>query len=1185
MLRSSKLTIGSLLLAAACSAGSPATPPVGGTGPERPLGPNEQAATTMGMTIMSSDAAGAPRLMRAIVPRMPAAGLAPADAARDHVTALAPLWIKHAPAMTLADNGTQQLRNGATIVKLVQQVDGVVVHHGELRVMMHADSSLAAVSGTLRASAPKPSFASTAAQAADRALDQLYGARRARPAITATREHGGWTQLAVAADPGLHVRSLRARRELAEVNGTLGPTWAVEVAGDGAPDPMRDPSLITMAAHSYVVGDTTGEIVSDADLIQNDAYLYRVYAETTGNRRPLDSPLADFTPDPTGVPDGSAPGFISSNLVAIDSFNQRLDKWLPDGATTTSGNNAIAFSDLDDSGDFTDGDVRPNVTAGRILSFPYDVTAEALASQTQLKAGAVNSFFVVNWLHDWWYDSGFTEATGNGQLDNYGRGGISGDPLIVHAQDGANTGLRNNAETFTPADGASPEIFMFLWTSNPQFRLTGPAGPIASQGFVAAPHLFDLTGDLAVVVDATTPTNDGCEPITADLTGKIALVTFSGVCGSAATVANVAGAGAIGVVLVDGAFDVPRLFAGNAAADIPGLAIGNRDGGALGAALAAGPVTVTLHSVPAGPERDGDLDNTVVSHEWGHYLHHRLTTCDGSQQCSGMSEGWGDFDDLLMSLRDGDNRNGTFAHGQYANDNGTPNSAYFGGRRFPYSTDTTKNALRFRHIGDENPLPTTTPRGPHGSSSNSEIHNAGEVWAEMLWEAFNVVIDAHDLPTARRRMSDYIVAGMLLTPPEATFTEGRDAILAAASALDTDDMLLMAAAFAGRGAGSCAISPSNDSPTNAGVVESGTLAGKLEVSSLSLTDDSASCDHDGFLDPGETGILRVSIANVGGLTAEGVSVSATTTNLGVKLGAAVNVGDVDPFHTIDLQIPVTLAANAPVNTELTITVHVTGDGTCDKTGVSAALQTLTGVDELLATARVDHVETRTTPWIRTGVGAAGLWQIVSDPQRSQFWLGTNAGFPSDTALVSPVLLVSATDPFIFKFSHAFALEGSPEEFFDGGVIEASTNGGITWTDVSALGVNPGYTGTVSIGGDNPLEGRPAFSGVSPGFPARTTLTLNFGNRFAGKSVQLRFRIGTDDSTAFSGWSIDDFDVSGITNTPFPALVPETMACTNPTPGIAADSDVDNIAMIGTHAAPTKSLAAFDAGVCILNDMR
>src|SRR5262249_54007115 len=170
--------------------------------------------------------------------------------------------------------------------------------------------------------------------------------------------------------------------------------------------------------------------------------------------------------------------------------------------------------------------------------------------------------------------------------------------------------------------------------------------------------------------------------------------------------------------------------------------------------------------------------------------------------------------------RDGDTRDGTYAEGVYALSDGvTPDVGYFGIRRFPYSRDRTKNNLSFRHIGDENPLPTDTLGHPGGA--NSEVHNTGEIWATMMWEAFNVLADAHGVTAARRRMADYVVSGMLLTPTNATFTEARDAILVGASALDTDDMLLMAAAFADRGAGSCAVSPARTSPTNAGVVESG----------------------------------------------------------------------------------------------------------------------------------------------------------------------------------------------------------------------------------------------------------------------------------------------------------------------------------------------------------------------------
>ncbi len=944
MFRLRSLAVPSMLFIAACAAGSSPPPPSGNPGDARPVAPTEQAAVAHGVSILSSDASGAPRLMRSFRPRASIAGSTPDVAARDHVAALAPLWVQHARPMELASQGTQRLRNGATVVKLVQQVGGVVVENGEIRVLMRGDGALAAVSGTLLPAVAPPTFVSSPREALERALDQLYGTLRARPAIAEAGADAGWQALAVADDPQLRVTDARARRVLATDRGTTLAAWEVELSGDAPPDPLTDPSIPRPVARRYVIEDVSGVTRSDTDLTQQDAFVYRVYAEATGNRRPIDSPLTDFSPHPTGVPDGSAPtGIVPSNLVVMEAFNETFDKWLPDNATTTSGNNAEAFSDLDGSGTFTAGDVRPQVTAGRVLNYRYDTTIEPLATPDQIKAGVVNTFFLTNWMHDWWYDSGFTEATGTGQVDNYGRGGAGGDPVIVLAQAGAQNGARDNASMSTPADGRSPRMRVFLFSTSIQTALATPLGGIRSEALGAPPHTFDLTGTVAAADDGVAPGNDSCQPLTSDLTGKIALITFSGVCGSAVTVNNAKAAGAIGVILADGTLEDPRAFAGSAAANIPAVAIGKSGGEALLAAVAAGPVTVTLQSAPFGVERDGDLDNGVAGHEWGHYLHHRLAVCNRGQQCGGMSEGWGDFNWLLTQLREGDNRDGTYAQGSYADADGTPDAAYFSIRRFPYSRDRAKNDLSFRHIADGIALPTQTP-GRLNGGANSEVHNAGEVWAVMLWEAFNVLIDEHGVPVARRRMTDYAAAGLLLTPPEATFTEARDAILAAASAFDTDDLLLMAAAFAGRGAGSCAVAPSNDVRTNVGVIESGTVAGKLEVGSPSLSDDVVSRDHDGVLEPGESGLLRVTVANGGAVAAEEVRVTATSLNVGIKIGAPIRIPALLPFSSVDLAIPVSLLATAPANTSLTITLHVVGEQTCERDGVTVVLTTPPGVD-------------------------------------------------------------------------------------------------------------------------------------------------------------------------------------------------------------------------------------------------
>jgi len=1168
MVRIYTVATAALLCAVACTAGSPPTRPSDDAAPERPAAPNDPSAATLGMTVLSRDASGAPRLIQSIVPRARAAGMTPQAAARDHVAALASLWVGRATPMALVDGGTQQLRNGATVTRLRQEVDGALVHQGELRVLMHADGSLAAVSGTLLPAASRPRFTSSPSQALDHALDQLYGAARARPPIAEAGDQGGWQQLSVAAAPGLRVAQARARRELFQIGGALTPVWAVELRGDAQPPASE------LVARRLLVGDADGRIARNVDLVHRDAFVYRVYAEQTGIRRPFDSALQSFVPHPTGVPDGSKPGIASSNLVAMDSFNQRFDPWLPSDATTTSGNNVEAFSDLDGSGDFSEGDLRPRVTSGRVLNYHYDPQLEPLGNPEQANAGAVNAFFVANWMHDWWYDSGFTEATGNMQVDNYGRGGLDHDATIIHAQFGAAVNERDSAFTIVSEDGQSPHIFVNLEGAGADATVTTPSGTLRGMPFLGGPLDFELTADAALLTDQFPPTDDGCDLLTSDVVGKIAVAVSSDVCGPLSQISSAQFSGAVGLILIDRSFDTPRMFR-TLDAPFPVLGIGKTDGAALQAALAGGPLPVAVHSVRLGPERDGDVDNTQIAHEWGHSLHLRLAPCEVGLQCIAMSEGWADFNALLMMLREGDNRDGTYALDPYGMSYGTFDSGYLGIRRFPYSLDRTKNALSFRHISDGVELPP----GPQGSfragQPNSEPHASGEVWASMLWESFNVLIDDHDVPTARRRMSDYIVAGLLLTPPEATFTEGRDALLAAASALDSDDMLLMAAAFAGRGAGTCAVSPSRDALDNAGVVESGTLAARIEVGGLGVSDDVASCDHDGFLDPGETGAVHLTVLNAGPLAAEEVAVTATASIPGLQLGAPIPLGTMPPFTSADLRFPVKVLSSVPPNTPVVFTVRIAAQGGCERTPTIITLPILIGVDEVAAVSRIDHVETSITPWTPTGEGADSLWRRVADASGNHVWLGKDPRFIADVQLVSPAFVASATAPLVVTLAHAYDTDAFENFLFDAGVIEVSTDGGATWIDVSQLGVDPGYTGLVDTT-ESALFGRQAFGGKSPGFPALQPLVLSFGMQLAGQSVQLRFRFAADSVIDGTGWIIDEIAVSGTDNTPFPAVVPEPAVCT---PISAALGDGVEIAF---HAAPATSLAPLDAA-CVASD--
>jgi len=50
-------------------------------------------------------------------------------------------------------------------------------------------------------------------------------------------------------------------------------------------------------------------------------------------------------------------------------------------------------------------------------------------------ASTTNSFYMINMLHDIFYNYGFDEASGNFQKNNYGKGGFDNDFVINEVQD------------------------------------------------------------------------------------------------------------------------------------------------------------------------------------------------------------------------------------------------------------------------------------------------------------------------------------------------------------------------------------------------------------------------------------------------------------------------------------------------------------------------------------------------------------------------------------------------------------------------------------------------------------------------------------------------------------------------------------------------------------------------------
>ena len=592
---------------------------------------------------------------------------------------------------------------------------------------------------------------------------------------------------------------------------------------------------------------------------------------------------------------------------------------------------------------------------------------------------------------------------------------------------------------------------------------------------------------------------------------------------------------------------------------IPSVLIRQEFGATLHQKLAASiSISLSLQRQPGRPDRDGTIDNQIVAHEWGHMIQNRLIgNANGLTNIvgRGMGEGWSDFHALLMTVKAEDaavpadaNFNGVYAIAGYTSAGGANQGYYFGVRRVPYSTDFFKNSLSFRHIQDGVP-PPTDPNGQPipvafwstddaSTGGNSEFHNTGEVWASMLWECYASLLRALPFDQAQTRMKEYLVAAYKATPVLPTMLEARDALLSVAAANDPQDYGLFVEAFAKRGAGSDATGPDRFSVDNVGVVE-GTVGqnGEGDAQILSLTPDdstTALCGPpDGALGAGEAGVLHVVVKSVGavGLAGPTIQVISPEPALVFPQGTSLTIGPLAPLATATVDFPVTFAPGTFNERTPIMEVRVT-DTTMPGRAPTAAFFVPFNFQIAANQSATDDVE-GSTQW--TNGGEKDGFHIVQDDHilNSHHWSSPDPGFQGSRFLLSPPLLVGSGN-FTVSFRHRYAffegqlLDGSIVGV-DGGVVEVSTGGPI-FTDFATA-----YPGSVFVAGlGNPLEGRGAFVGANGTYPNFTTTTLDAGTRFAGKTVQVRFLIGSADFAGVPafGWDIDDIAFGGLANLPF-----------------------------------------------------
>ncbi len=177
----------------------------------------------------------------------------------------------------------------------------------------------------------------------------------------------------------------------------------------------------------------------------------------------------------------------------------------------------------------------------------------------------------------------------------------------------------------------------------------------------------------------------------------------------------------------------------------------------------------------------------------------------------------------------------------------------------------------------------------------------------------------------------------------------------------------------------------------------------------------------------------------------------------------------------------------------------------------------------------DDIESGTNGWTTTGSTGASTWVRSTARANSgtYSWYANDLGTVSDQRLVSPAIVLPANEnPLTLSFANWRLIEqNGAAACHDGGILEVSTDG-TTFTQVPSARIIGGgaYRGVIGSTYGNPLGGSQAWCN-DPARPFTEGPVLVDLGDYAGQSVHLRFRLGTDSSVSKEGWYVDDVKVT------------------------------------------------------------
>ena len=492
---------------------------------------------------------------------------------------------------------------------------------------------------------------------------------------------------------------------------------------------------------------------------------------------------------------------------------------------------------------------------------------------------------------------------------------------------------------------------------------------------------------------------------------------------------------------------------------------------------------------PANPDRDSDMDNGIIVHEYGHGISNRMTGGPANSSCLTNSEqageGWSDYFGLMSttdwataSLTSGSSPRGV---GTYVINQPTSGT---GIRRFPYSTNMNIYPLTYANL-----------------PGSAVPHGVGEIWCNMLWEMTWAIIQKDQAistnmfspgPTnsmvGNAAAMKLVMEGMRLQVCNPGFIDSRNAILKADTLLfNARYSCVIWQAFAKRGLGRNASQGSNASITD------GVADFSVDASSFVVNENFTTAPEGQNV----TYTNRVIAGNCGPLNNYTLT-DTLPTNVTYVSGGSYNASNrVVSFTGINM------AAGQQQTFPFTVSINP-------------------GSYFAPITALNDAVLNTTIPPSWTITPTTGNAWSISNTQSSSTpnaYFMANPTTTSDARLelTNPITLNPNTvsNYTTLSFKHRF----NTEDGWDGGVVEVSNNGGTSWTDLGSRMILGGYNSSMGTGSNNPIGGRAAFSGNNNMFQ-QTNINLS---DFAGQNIKIRFRFGSDDNTAPTGggWWVDD----------------------------------------------------------------